>query len=417
MIESNRPVGGAKRASKTQFAVQTKLALGLVVVASVLALGPSRAEGQDEDYLRIYEIIQQADSLSTNKQADAALAKYWEAQMALRNLQRDYPNWNKNVVSFRLNYLAERVGALSDKNATRAPAAAATGTPKEKSETKPAAPASTLRVKLLDAGTEPRKALRLHPQPGAEQTLVITMKMAMEMKVGEIQSPAMKLPPITMTMNTTVKDVSADGDITYQMVIGDTSVSDDPGVMPQVAQIVKTALAGLKGMSGTGITSSRGLSKVADIKVPPGTPPQLSQVMDQMKEFFSRVSAPLPEEAVGPGARWEVKMPVKSQGMTIDQTASYQLISTEGERVTAKSSLTQNAANQKIQDPAMPGLKIDLTKMVGNGTGDVTLDLAQLLPSTGTFDFHTELDTGMNVGGQKQKMTTKMDMNLRFGMK
>ena len=70
--------------------------------------------------------------------------------------------------------------------------------------------------------------------------------------------------------------------------------------------------------------------------MPPGADAQTRQLMDQMKDSFSSVAAPLPEEAVGPGARWEVKMPIKSQGMTIDQTATYELVSLEGERLTTK---------------------------------------------------------------------------------
>ena len=120
-------------------------------------------------------------------------------------------------------------------------------------------------------------------------------------------------------------------------------------------------------MSGTGTISSRGFSKGIEFKAPPGADPQTRQIMDQMKDSFASLAAPLPEEAVGPGAKWEVRMPIKSQGMTIDQTATYELVSIEGESLTTKSTITQHAANQKIENPAMPGLKVDLTKMTGNG--------------------------------------------------
>src|ERR1035437_4195643 len=106
--------------------------------------------------------------------------------------------------------------------------------------------------------------------------------------------------------------------------------------------------------------------------------------MDQMKSFVTQLVAPLPEEAVGPGAKWEVKMPIKTQGMTIDQTVTYEVASLEGERLTTKSTVVQHAANQKIQNPAMAGLKMDLTKMIGNGTGESTSDLAPTLPEAGT---------------------------------
>jgi hypothetical protein len=139
--------------------------------------------------------------------------------------------------------------------------------------------------------------------------------------------------------------------------------------------------------------------------------------MDQMRESFSSMAAPLPEEAVGPGARWEVRMPIKSQGMVIDQTTTFELVSIEGERVTAKRTFSQRAANQKIESPAMPGLKVDVNKMIGTGTGQSMFDLGKLLPSEGTMDLHSETDMAMNMGGQKQAISTKLDLNVRLESK
>ncbi len=110
-------------------------------------------------------------------------------------------------------------------------------------------------------------------------------------------------------------------------------------------------------------------------------------------------------------------MPLKSQGMTIDQTATYELVSIEGERVTASSTIAQSAANQKIQNPVMPALKLDLTKMTGNGNGKITLDLSQLLPQEATVELHSESSMAMNAGDQKQTMTLKTEMNVRLEAK
>ena len=100
--------------------------------------------------------------------------------------------------------------------------------------------------------------------------------------------------------------------------------------------------------------------------------------------------------------------------MTIDQTATYQLVSIDGEHLTAKSTMTQSATHQKIENPAMPGVKVDVNKMIGNGTNDVTLDLAKLLPAEGNGELHSELSMEMNMGGQKQPMDMKMDLKIHL---
>jgi hypothetical protein len=252
---------------------------------------------------------------------------------------------------------------------------------------------------------------------GDKQTVGLTMKMAMETKVGEMESQAVKMPAMELTMTVAVKDVSDSGEISYEIVMGDASVSDEPGVMPQVAEAMKAAFAGFKGMSGTGTMSARGISHGIEFKVPAGGDPQARQLMDQMKDSLSQLTTPLPEEAVGLGAKWEVKTPIKSQGMRMDQTTVSELASLEGERLTTKSTVTQHAASQKIQNPAMPGLKMDLTKMAGQGTGERTVDLRKLLPIAGTGEVHSETSMVMNAGGQKQAMTMKMDMDVRLETK
>ena len=67
-----------------------------------------------------------------------------------------------------------------------------------------------------------------------------------------------------------------------------------------------------------------------------------------------------------------------------------------------------------MQNPAMPGMKIDLLKMTAKGSGDRTFDLTKILPSKGTVDFHSDSSMAMDMGGQKQGMTMKMDMNIRL---
>src|SRR6185436_9377896 len=83
-----------------------------VLLASLfLASAPARADEPEDVYLRIYSMVQQADTMKANGQSAPALAKYREAHKALQNFQRDYPQWNKQMVTFRLNDLAQKLAA------------------------------------------------------------------------------------------------------------------------------------------------------------------------------------------------------------------------------------------------------------------------------------------------------------------
>ena len=84
-----------------------------VIVALLLALSGARAEGPDDQYVRIYNLIQEADKLNSGGQPSEALPKYLEAQTALRQFQKGYPDWNVKVITFRLNYVAAKIAAVS----------------------------------------------------------------------------------------------------------------------------------------------------------------------------------------------------------------------------------------------------------------------------------------------------------------
>lgn len=83
------------------------LILGLCLGASGLS-----ADGADDAFIRIYNLIQQADAHRETGQFSAAQEAYTEAKAGLEVLRRNYPAWNERVVGYRMRYVAERLDAL-----------------------------------------------------------------------------------------------------------------------------------------------------------------------------------------------------------------------------------------------------------------------------------------------------------------
>src|SRR5438874_8622014 len=84
-----------------------------VALALLVSLSPARAEEPEDQYLRIYTTIEQADTLNNKGDAAQALTKYREAYTSLKNFQRSHPEWNAKTVSFRLNYLVDKITNLT----------------------------------------------------------------------------------------------------------------------------------------------------------------------------------------------------------------------------------------------------------------------------------------------------------------
>ena len=377
-----------------------------------------QAAEPEEVYLPIFTLIQQGDFLKTQGHPDMALTRYEQALQEIRKFQINYPTFNPRMLAYRSNDVAQKITALTTGSGSESGAGPAAGGSGK--TTTPAAGSgggvAGASVKLLEPGGEPRKALRLHPKQGDKKTAMLTVKMAAAMNMAGTEVP-MKIPAMHMTMDTTVESVKPDGDIQYNLVISDVSVAEEAEANAAVVDAMKGALEKLKGLTGNGVMSSRGFSKSVAIKVPAGADPQLTTVMEQMKETMAHISSPLPEQPVGAGARWEVKMPVKSQGMTMNQATTVELVSIEDDKVTTKNTVVQTAAPQKIESPAMPGMKIDLVKMNGNGSGEVSMDLGQIVPLSGNVNSHSEMSMAMNSGGQKQTIDMKVDMNMKIESK
>ena len=80
------------------------------VILAALATAP--AQSLDDEYVQIFNLIQEGDGLSSAHPSQA-LAKYLEAQKGLQQLHNGSPDWNPKVVAFRLSYVASKIAALS----------------------------------------------------------------------------------------------------------------------------------------------------------------------------------------------------------------------------------------------------------------------------------------------------------------
>ena len=123
------------------------LAAGLLFFAGLWA---AHAQSDaDARYIGIYGLIQQADQLAETGEPGEALAAYADVQTQLQQFQKIFPNWNPNIVSFRLSHIAGKIAGLKNR-ATVPPAGAATNPVPAPAETVATAPAelNDLRARL-----------------------------------------------------------------------------------------------------------------------------------------------------------------------------------------------------------------------------------------------------------------------------
>jgi Tfp pilus assembly protein PilF len=85
----------------------------LISLAAVFFIGflaAARAQQEaDEQYLSIYNILQQAENLGEKADPRRALASLTEAYTELEKFQRIYPDWNPAIVNYRLEDLGKKI--------------------------------------------------------------------------------------------------------------------------------------------------------------------------------------------------------------------------------------------------------------------------------------------------------------------
>ncbi|HEY2329469.1 MAG TPA: tetratricopeptide repeat protein [Verrucomicrobiae bacterium] len=125
-----------------------------LLFAGLLASARAQSEA-DEKYIGIYSLIQQADQFAVTGESGEALAAFTDAQKGLQQFQRVYPDWNPNIVNFRLNQLADKIAELTKRvPAPVAPtttSAAPSASGLSSSETSPSSEAGSLRAQLQAA--------------------------------------------------------------------------------------------------------------------------------------------------------------------------------------------------------------------------------------------------------------------------
>jgi hypothetical protein len=267
-------------------------------------------------------------------------------------------------------------------------------------------------VKLLDAGSGPKRALRIKPVVGAKQTLVMAMKMTMEMDSGAtMHVPRTTLPVLELTMAAKVLDVNKAGEARYEFSVADINVVPG-GSNPSVVEAVRKSVASLKGFSGHATVNARNFTIAGDLDVPDTIDANLHQMLDSMVQSMGQLSAPFPEEPIGKGGRWQTRTQLAVNGITVQQTTEYALTGLDGDKLVAKVQVVQKADPQPFTGSNVPpGLKMSVVSWSGNGGGELQLDLAkQFLAGAASLALASNTKMAMDANGQHQDMTMALDV-------
>ena len=260
-------------------------------------------------------------------------------------------------------------------------------------------------VKLLDAGTGPKRELRYALKPGMAGALAMEIKTSVKVAVGGQQVQAADLPTMRLTLRAAVTEVQAGGDSMVTLEIADAGIVERPDTPQNFAHDVermRLRAAQLKGLKGTATLSARGLITGLKIDAPAGKEgdeEERRQVIRDAEQHLVQFTTALPAEPVGTGARWEVAMPFETSGITMDSTDTHTLKALTDGEATLDLTMRQTAGRQKLTGAT-------LERLEGSGAGTLTMRFDRLPPVKSAFESNGKLT--MDIGqGQPLVMDIK----------
>ncbi|MEO5727942.1 MAG: hypothetical protein ABI134_10675 [Byssovorax sp.] len=254
-------------------------------------------------------------------------------------------------------------------------------------------------VRLLDAGAEPRADLSYAIARGPAPNLGMAMDMAVRMKVGGRENEA-KIPRLAMTLDGSVGETNDSGEWKILAGLLGITVEGKGAEAEQLAAAMRPQVQAMKGLSIDYWLNPKGRVRDVKIALPKGFPPAAQSLVEGLNQSFESMVAPLPAEAVGVGARWQVVSRMSASGADLLQSALYTLKARDGVKATLDVTTTQLSASDTMKALGSPASSVSRVKSFSSGgTGTTRIDTTSVVPESGTTTMKTAMTVEVTQGG------------------
>jgi len=270
-------------------------------------------------------------------------------------------------------------------------------------------------VVVIDAGAEPRQALRYRWSEDHRERLdsVVTVDIA----AREADRPVMSMElPVSLSVRARVTQVAEDGTATVAMTYDNLTfgpMSATGGGLPdgdEEAAAFDAAMAAIAPLldqtRAWQVIDDRGTVLSTRMDLPDGFP---AEIEDQLVQTSASVAL-LPEEPVGVGARWESTGTTVNQGVSLGVTTTMELIAIDGDEVALAMSLRLADGLEAELPTVNPFEQFEIM-----GGGSYLLDLGGVFPLESSVDMTMTMAGDIPDGAGRTvpvDMTVSLDMAL-----
>lgn len=212
------------------------------------------------------------------------------------------------------------------------------------------------RAKLLEPGAEPRVARRYAFVANRNDKRVFTLRQSMSM-AGRTQEQ----PGLAMTVDLVPKDVKPKA-TRFDLKVVKVELADQDKLPPQMVQQAAKELGGFGGLAASFEVTPQGT--VGELSMA-GTPKMArdgaEELLQSLQQLVELIVVPLPDEAIGVGAKWEVDESGTEAG--IKQTGKRVLelkeMGADG-TATIATTIERKVAKRPVPDPRAKGATMEV---------------------------------------------------------
>lgn len=298
------------------------------------------------------------------------------------------------------------------------PVSVSAGTPlivAQNNNSSQAAPIARTQVELISPGAEPRQELRFKPAINAKQERTLKTNMDVKSSISGKSMPTYKIPQSVMKVESLVTQVDPNGDIHSKFSYTEADVVSDPNVPPALFKAMQSSVKQMVGMGGSFISDNRGQVKSGQLNLPEGTNPMTKQMLDQLSNSLDQFSSPLPQEAVGKGAKWRTSAKINLSGISLTQNVIYELVDLKDNVATLNVSLEQQANSQQLNLPGVPsGANLALKSLTSKGQGQVVMRMDSMMPVSSNISINSnnEMSIKEPKSGEEMIVGTQLSMQM-----
>ncbi len=213
---------------------------------------------------------------------------------------------------------------------------------------------------------------------------------------SEAETP---FPLVELRFETTVDSVN-DTSVVLETRLADVTVSGRSGAPDELVTALKDDFETLEGLEVTVTQTHRGLVTEARFERPSRLGEAAGAVVDDLEANVVLSSTIYPEEPVGEGAEWTVKVTTETDGRKTDNTVQFKLVKRSADELELEVRATSTGDAPPFELPGLPeGAKIEPRGAKGEGESKNTIRLDK--PSTATAgknvstcDYRLELPDG-----------------------